>query len=83
MSKISAESQEDWIEPAALNILGTQDRTRCTQDLRIQQLEIKHFKIYARQHRTCVSFSQKSAEISKNNTQDTDDRQELFPSSQS
>ena len=55
-----------------------------TKDLRIQQLEIEHFEIYARQHGTCVKKSQKGAEVKKKilrNTQDTDDRQEVFPSS--
>ena len=49
-----------------------------TQDLRVQQLEIKYFEIDA-QHGTCVNFSQKSAGISKSHTLDTDDRQEFFP----
>ena len=43
--------------------------------------KLKYFEIYARQHGTCVNFSQKSAHISKNNTQDTVDRQDVCPSS--
>jgi len=31
------------------------------KDLKIQQLEIKYFEICARQHGTCVMFSQRSA----------------------
>ena len=39
--------------------------------------KLKHFEIYAH-HGICVTFSQKSAEILKNNTQDTADRKEDF-----
>ena len=80
VSQKSAESQ-DRIKPAALDILGTQDRTCWTQDLRIQQLENNYLETYAREHVRCVKFSQKSAEFLKNNMQGTDDRQDIFPSS--
>ena len=34
-----------------------------TQDLSIQELEMKYFELYARQRGTCANFSRKSAEI--------------------
>ena len=75
------------------------DRTRCTQyskdvgsnSVLVNLMEmrdhkhgkLKYFKMYA-QHGTCVFFSQKSAEIKKNNAQYTcDNQQEFFPSSYS
>ena len=65
----------------AILLVYVQEIMQTAQDLRIQQLEIKYLEIYARQHGPCVHFSQNSAEIKKNNAQDTDHRQDFFPSS--
>ena len=77
-SQKRAESQEDRIEPAAVNMYHSQDRTRCTQHLRTQHLEICCLETNARQHGKWVKYSRKGAEILKNSTQETGDRQEVF-----
>ena len=58
-------------------LVFAQEIVQATEDLRIQQLEMKYLEVYARQHGTCVFFLQKNAEIKKITRRPT----RVFPSS--